>query len=690
MATKTLQSRKNWLAWKVMPRIKISTLLLLAILALAAFLHFYNLEAVGDSNLYYTAAVESMLQSWENFFFVAAEPGGSVTVDKPPLGLWIETISAAIFGVNGFAVVLPNILAGLAGIVVIYHIVQKRYGEATGLISALTLAVTPVAVAAQRNNTMDGILTFCLVLAAWAFLRAVETDKTRYLWLGAVLIGLGFNIKMLQAFLILPACYALYFLAARTSWWRKLVNLSLATLILLAVSFAWVAAVDLTPVDQRPYIGSSDDNTVMSLIIGHNGLRRLFGHQGADGSTAPQQPDGVSPPQNANPSNNPANPQRDGNSAGGPGGSREVGEEGLFRFFEAPLSKEASWLLPFALVGMLVLLFGSKLSFPLSKDHQTLVLWGGYLATCLVFFSIAGFFHAYYLVMLGPPLAVIVGVAAVRLWQFGSSKFWVLVVLALTALLTLIFQWYNAAQFHVTALWMYASIVLVFSGILFLLQPVYKHWRGIGFMLVLLGLIVIPLGWSWLTNQYVTTTNLVAAYQGEAVDAPQGDAIVFPRPDRERNNVNLNMLAYLQENTQDTEYLMAVPSSMVGASYVLETGRPVLYMGGFGGGDPVVSAADIAELVSNGELRYVMVGGNQKRGGTQAEINAWASQTCRVVKEYSQIVQGPPQGSPPQFTSDGGRNIFGQFPPQPPDGFQDGARPGSPSSSGTLLYDCGT
>src|SRR5512146_3339155 len=93
---------------------------LTAIVLLAGGLRFYNLWALGYANSYYAAGIEAMLQSWHNFFFVAAGPGGSVSLDKPPVGFWLQAISAHFLGVNGFAVVLPQIIAGLLSVVVIY------------------------------------------------------------------------------------------------------------------------------------------------------------------------------------------------------------------------------------------------------------------------------------------------------------------------------------------------------------------------------------------------------------------------------------------------------------------------------------------------------------------------------------------------------------------------------------------
>lgn len=260
-----------------------TTLGLLAIVALAAALRLGNLGALGYVNHYYSAGVVSMLQSWHNFFFVAAEPGGAVSIDKPPVGLWIQSLSAAIFGVDGFGVLLPEILAGIGSVLVLYRIIQRRFGAMAGLLAALTMAITPVVVATDRNNTIDSLLIFTLLLAAWAFLVATERARLRYLLLGVTLVGVGFNIKMLQAFLPLPALYALYLLGTRTGLWRKLGHLALATGLLLIASLSWAVAVDLTPADQRPYVGSSGDNSVLSLITGYNGAMRLLGRGGPGG-----------------------------------------------------------------------------------------------------------------------------------------------------------------------------------------------------------------------------------------------------------------------------------------------------------------------------------------------------------------------------------------------------------------------
>ncbi len=642
-----VQETRGWLSQKTALGVSPAILMLSGIIALSAFLHFYQLDSIGDANLYYTAAVESMLQSWHNFFFIAAEPGGSVTIDKPPLGLWIEAASAFIFGVNGFAVVLPNILAGLLSIPIMYHLGKKYFCTSAGLIAALVIAITPVSIAAQRNNTADGMLTLVLILAAWAFLKATETDKMRFLWLGAVIVGLGFNIKMLQAFLPLPAFYAVYFLGAKAGVWRKIGNLAIATVILLAVSLSWAIAVDLTPADQRPYIGSSTDNTVMELILGHNGVSRVFGGNRGGNGRSDDQPAQFSPPDNGQftpPQNGqfaPPNGGRPPNRGqplnggqltappnGGPGGTSEVGESGIFRFFEAPLSKEMSWLLPFALIAGLFVLLRNKLSWPIGRKHQMLVLWGGWLLIGLAFFSMTtGLFHAYYLVMLTPPLAMLIGVGVSELWQMRRGRPGLAAgILVCTAAFTLTFQWFNATQFVSLPIWLPIAAVILLAGIGLVLWSWSTRqagmWQQVAFAAVLVALMITPLAWSALTTLDTNNVNLPGAYQGETANEDPNDA---------KRTADSELLTYLDANTQDVEYLMAVGSSMQGAEYVIASGRPVLYMGGFSGGDPVVDADDVAQMVADGELRYILLGGNNR--GSQQEIVSWVQSSCLVVED---------------------------------------------------------
>src|SRR5215208_1442644 len=216
---------------------------LAAILFFSAFMNLFQLTSEGYGNTYYAAAVKNMLTSWRNFFFVTFD-AGFVSVDKPPLGFWIQAASAKVFGFQGWSIILPQALAGVLSVALVYHLVSRAMGPAAGLIAALTLAVTPITVAINRHNNLEGLLVLVILLATWAFVLAAETGRLSSLLLGAFLIGLGFNIKMLEAFLVLPACFLPYLIAAPVTWWRRIVNLGVATVVLVVVSLSWATAVD--------------------------------------------------------------------------------------------------------------------------------------------------------------------------------------------------------------------------------------------------------------------------------------------------------------------------------------------------------------------------------------------------------------------------------------------------------------
>src|SRR5712692_5428796 len=261
------------------------------VMLVSIFMNFYQLGQNGFGNLYYASAIRSMLDSWHNFFFVSFDPGGFVSLDKPPLGFWLQTLSAKIFGFTPFSVYLPQALAGVLSVALLYHLVRRHFGAVAGLLAALALALSPISVVTNRNNTIDSTLALVLLVGAWAVMRAAETGRLRWLLLSAVVVGIGFNVKMLEAFLVVPAYGLLYLLAAPISLWKRIGQLALAGIVLLAISLSWALVVDLTPASLRPYVGSSQDNSEISLALGYNGINRLIGQFGGGGRTnAPGRP----------------------------------------------------------------------------------------------------------------------------------------------------------------------------------------------------------------------------------------------------------------------------------------------------------------------------------------------------------------------------------------------------------------
>ena len=578
-------------------RVKTFTALgLTAIILLGTFLRFYNLGATSIGNEYYAAAVKYMLTSWQNFFFAAFEPGGSISVDKPPLGLWLEAVSAYFLGLNGFALAFPNALAGVLSIPLLNALVKKQFGTLAGLTAALVLAITPITIATERNNTMDGMLVFVLLMAVWAVWKSVESGQFRFLLLSALLIGLGFNIKMLQAYMILPAVYTLYFFGAQHGWIKRLTHLGLATGLLLAVSLSWALIVDAVPAANRPFIGSSTDNTVTELIVGHNGLRRLL----SGSSYAALQ----------------------GTTTSSFGNPNEVGTAGVLRLFTDPLATQASWLLPLTLPGCVLILVMLGRPRALTDKHLALILWAGWLFPLALYFSFtAGLWHTYYLIMLGPALAALVGATV---WAFEQlfarqNRFgWGLV--ALLSGITLGFELSILSAYPTFLVAISALIVVLWLTGMALLAVRPQTWV-IG--LVLFSLLVGPLLWSGLT-----TFN-----PQPEVDLP----VAGPLPGRpgygrlgtEISPTQQVVLDYLVGHTSPETYLAATLDSHGAAPFILATGRAVLTFGGYIGNDDVITLAQLQTMVADGKLRYIVDNGNLSQ---KAEISAWVQTSCTVVK----------------------------------------------------------
>jgi 4-amino-4-deoxy-L-arabinose transferase-like glycosyltransferase len=258
-------------------------LALFGVLALSALLNVNRLAQNGYANIFYSAGVKSMLRSWHNFVFVSFDPGGLITVDKPPLGLWVQAASAELFGFSPLSLLLPEAIVGVLTVAALYRVMAPRFGAWAAVAGALTLAVFPSFVAVSRENGVDPLLILLLVLACGAGLRACETGRWRtLLWCG-VLVGLAFNTKTLAAYLVVPPIAVAYLVCAPGSIRRRAGQLAVAALVMLAVSFAWIAFVELTPASKRPYVGSSTDNTELGLTFAYNGFGRVEGQTGGPG-----------------------------------------------------------------------------------------------------------------------------------------------------------------------------------------------------------------------------------------------------------------------------------------------------------------------------------------------------------------------------------------------------------------------
>src|SRR5262245_47721718 len=250
------------------------------VLAVAAVLRVWSLDQNGYANTYYAAAVRSMLESPSNFVFGAFDAGGLQSVDKPPLALWLQALSAQVFGFSSWSLLLPQALAGIAAVWLLYRLVARTFGPPAGIVAALALAVTPVAVAVDRDNNPDALLVLLLVAAVYAGVRAAQDGSLRWLLATAGLVGLAFNTKMGIALLVVPGLALAYAAWAPLPLRRRVGHLAAATGVLVVACGWWVALVALTPAGDRPWIGGTSDNSALGLLLEYNGLGRLTGQEG--------------------------------------------------------------------------------------------------------------------------------------------------------------------------------------------------------------------------------------------------------------------------------------------------------------------------------------------------------------------------------------------------------------------------
>ncbi|MFL5734502.1 MAG: glycosyltransferase family 39 protein [Chloroflexia bacterium] len=632
-------------------------------LIVSALLNLWNLAQNGYSNLYYSVAVQSMVQSWHNFFFASYDAGGFITVDKPPVALWVQALSARIFGFSPLSLLLPEALAGVACVALTYYLVRRVFGTLAAFLAAMAMALTPIAVAMERTNNTDTILMFTLLLAALALTLAVEKARLPLLLLSMALVGVAFTVKMLAAFVVLPTFFLLYLVAAPTHWLKRLLHLALAGLVVFSVALSWPLTVDLTPPDQRPWVGGSQSNSVVELALGYNGLGRVTGNRQLGGRGGPgglpqggQRPNfggnqpggfpnfgGNTPPNFPNLGGNtqPFGGGGPGGPGGGPGNMFGAGNPGPLRLFTGEMAGQWSWLFPLAALGLLAAALTVRRWLPLDRRGQALLLWGGWLATYGVVFSMAsGIFHPYYLTVLAPAIGALVGIGLSSLliaYRQGGWRAWLLPA-ALFA--TALWQTNVLSAYPQWSLWL--TPVLLLGGLIaaaallfarLLTENSWRRWSPIMLGAALLALVIAPAAWS-VTPVLAGPSNASLPVAGpEALN--QNDPTSWTRLNDAGNS---SLVSYLEDNQDGYLYLVAVSNSQQASSIALSTGKPVLATGGFMGSDPALTVDKLQEMVAGKQVRFILVGGGMGPGGrgmpggaNNSEVNTWVQSNCTVV-----------------------------------------------------------
>ncbi|WP_376701069.1 glycosyltransferase family 39 protein [Listeria grandensis] len=653
---------------------------LIGIAVLAAFLNFWGVWNDDTVNPYYTAAVTSMTESWSNFFYGALDPSGFVTVDKPPVALWLQTISALIFGIHGWSVILPQALAGVGSVLLLYFLIKPTFGKWAARIAALVMATTPIAVAVSRTNNVDSILVFVLLLGTWALFKAVKKGKIGFLLLAFALIGIGFNVKMLQAYMVVPAFLLFYFIAAKCNWKKKALHLVIVLVMMLGVSVSWAVIVDNTSASERPYIGSSQTNSVLELAFGYNGMERLLGQEtGTNAGTNSQMTppgsssnnDNIAPDTSTESAQNgqsmsgqPPQPPNGGMQGGGPNGkqgrgSKMMGGTGMFgtgtagplRLFQTALGDQISWLLPMALFGIAAIFIANwsrkRRFFQWNTAQKEMAFWMAWLIPVAGFFSIAGFFHHYYLIMLAPAIAALTGAGFMALLHLYRKNTGVPSYLLPSAIVvTTALQMFFIAQYSVLWMGVAGVIGLGLATVLFIIkhrQPAWTSWIAVASLIALL---LAPTYWALTPMIYGGNSALPEA--GPQLKTSSGSGFA-------NATINEKLLAYVEENSSGTEFLFGTTDASTAAPYIIKTGKSVMALGGFNGTDPILTVKELKQMIKDGKIKYFYLPSNNKgsssdvvkwieENGTKVDSSEWSDQTTDVTTSATTSQNFPSRG----------------------------------------------
>ena len=654
---------------------------LLALLVATALLYLVGLGRSGWANAFYSAAVQAGTQSWKAFFFGSSDAASFITVDKPPASLWVMGISARLFGVNAWSILVPQALMGVTAVGVLYATVRRWFGPIAGLIAGAALAFTPGAALMFRFNNPDALLVLLLVLSAWATVHAVERGGARWLMLAAAFVGFAFLAKMLQAFFVVPVFMLVYMVAAPIGLRRRLWHLVLAGVALVVSSGWWVAIVELWPKSSRPYIGGSQTNSVVELIFGYNGLGRITGNE--VGSVVP----------------------------GGTGRAGMWGATGLTRMFTASWGGQIAWLLPAALILMVALLWLTRRAPRTDRVRVATMLWGGWLIVTAGVFSFAeGIIHEYYAVALGPAIGALVGMGTVALWQRRAHLPWRLTLAAVLAI-TSVWSYVLLSRSADWQPWLRPLVLIAGLTAATLLAVDGRLGRRTTPALAVAGILVALAGPAAYSLQTASTAHAgslptagpaVAGTRGGpgggrggfggfgGQTAPQAGANTqngfgvqgtppgmqggatgtqggFAGPGMpggtqdggtgsqgmpggqggfgggngggllDASTPSAELVALLKTDADQYTWVAATVGAQSAAGYQLATDLPVMSLGGFNGSDPYPSLAQFQVLVNTGRVHYFIAGG---MGGGQGGALGMSGISSWVASNYTSTSVG--------------------------------------------------
>ena len=456
-----------------------------------------------------------MSVSWKAFFYGAFDPKATITIDKLAGSFLPQALSARIFGFHPWSLALPQVIEGVVSVLVMYRVVRRWAGPAAGLLAAGIFAATPIAASMFGHSMEDGALTMCLVLAADSWQRAVMEGRLRSLCWAGVWVGLGFQAKMLQAWMILPALGLGYLLAAPGGLVRRLWQLGVAGLVMLAVSLSWIALYTFTPAADRPYVDGSTNNSAVAMVFGYNGVERFgisfpgsvaaFGGGGGGGPVGRVAP------------------------AAGRGAGQEynaggfLGSSGGWTKLVRPVRPGDRLAVPAGAAGAdrrAGLARPGRRTDPLRAG---LVMWGLWLITFGVIYSVmSNIPHTAYMASLAPPLAALSGAGIVLFWRWYRSGSWAGWLLPVAVAAELAWAYYLWSGFRAFLPWVLpAAIGLgVVAIVAMVAGRLSRRARGAvvgaGLAVGVAAMLAAPTAWA--------ASVLDSRYAGSSFDASAGPA----------------------------------------------------------------------------------------------------------------------------------------------------------------------
>ena len=574
------------------------------LLVLTGVLYLFGALHNGMANSYYAAAIQAASQDWTAWLFGGLDAANYVSVDKPPLATMVMGLSARLFGFSSFSMLLPSVLAGVGSVWLVYAAVKRQFGFTSAVIAGATLMLTPVAALMFGFNNPDAILTLMLSASGYAFLRSLE-GRRPLLWLGlaSLFTGMAFNTKMLQGLMVLPAMVLVYLVFAKPPIITRFLHVMFAGVITTMSTLWWSVLVWLTPAGSRPWVGSTNDNNIWSLIFGYNGFGRLLGGRGGGGGPG---------------------------GGHGPGGVGFGGQTGIFRIFNNDFGPNIAWLLVLALAGGGLLLWILRKTPRTNRGRAAVIFWMLWLLIHIVIFSMtSGVIHPYYVVVMAPAVAALVGISLPFLWGAYTRRkpyAWLLPMLVgVTAATTVTILGYAG-----TMTWlMWIVGLLGLAGMIGLLINLYapRRWLQNSAIIATLAACIFA-------STVYTLATVNVAHTGSIPTAGPSSTAMWGS-NNETSQADSQLVQYLLQQQHGATWLVAVASANESAAIQLTSGQPVMAVGGFNGSDTPLTLEQFKQLVKDGKVRYYAISSHGRGGGGPGggnnDITAWVKQTGTVV-----------------------------------------------------------